>query len=362
MSIVRVAERPRYLVMDKTAVEDRRLSWKARGLLAYLLSKPDDWQVRTPELIGASDPDGRTAVQSGLRELEDLGYIRRQRVKDERGRWSDWELLVYERPAQQTERRQAENLTVGEPGSDANDSNHPTDEPETRLTGYRRPTEAKRATDSPPPTGEDSPRAHARTSGGEETSSQELPPTVKALLVHPRLQAGDRCLDLTAKDAGLVEQLRKELERPGVTPARLAEALAAAARGTIAEASSPDKALAWRLGTDRVQQALAKAERTERERQDRLARQRADELEARDRLARRPAAPAPAAPRVDWERIGGLPSEQTRPPSSGPAATGQARRGKGLSDTEVRRRIAAEEAEARAALAARLQQEVGRAS
>ena len=43
-TIVRAARRHRFVIIDQRAIEDTRLSWAARGLLGYLLSRPDDWR------------------------------------------------------------------------------------------------------------------------------------------------------------------------------------------------------------------------------------------------------------------------------------------------------------------------------
>jgi len=72
--IIRTPHRERFAVIDKRALEDDRLSWRARGLLAYLLSKPDYWEVMVGHLVKAA-PTGRTIVRSTLRELEEFGYI-----------------------------------------------------------------------------------------------------------------------------------------------------------------------------------------------------------------------------------------------------------------------------------------------
>ena len=49
--IVRVGHRRHpYVVIDRRPLEDERLSWAARGLLGYLLAKPDDWQLRVSDL------------------------------------------------------------------------------------------------------------------------------------------------------------------------------------------------------------------------------------------------------------------------------------------------------------------------
>jgi hypothetical protein len=49
-TIRRAARRHRFVIVDQAAVEDTRLSWAARGLLAYLLSWPDDWKVLVNDL------------------------------------------------------------------------------------------------------------------------------------------------------------------------------------------------------------------------------------------------------------------------------------------------------------------------
>ena len=42
--VIRVQKRPSsFVMMDKSFLEDTRLSYKAKGILAYLLSKPDNW-------------------------------------------------------------------------------------------------------------------------------------------------------------------------------------------------------------------------------------------------------------------------------------------------------------------------------
>ncbi|OWY63799.1 hypothetical protein B7486_50950 [cyanobacterium TDX16] len=97
MSIIRCQKkRHPYAQIDKTPLLDTRLSWKARGILAYLLTKPDDWEIIVANLINASEPDGRESLRSGLKELENLGYIIRARRQDERGRFAGWEILVFE--------------------------------------------------------------------------------------------------------------------------------------------------------------------------------------------------------------------------------------------------------------------------
>ena len=87
MTIIRTPRPDRYAIVPMPALEDRRLSWKARGLLAYLLSRPDNWQTNSSSLAKIA-PDGRDAIRTGLAELVDAGYLVRSKAQDTAGRWS----------------------------------------------------------------------------------------------------------------------------------------------------------------------------------------------------------------------------------------------------------------------------------
>lgn len=100
--VIRVRKRPNNFVMlDKTFLEDDRLSFKAKGILAYLLSKPDNWKVIVGNLVKYSK-DGKSAVYAGLKELKELkecGYYVKTPIRSEDGRRiSRWESTVYEMP------------------------------------------------------------------------------------------------------------------------------------------------------------------------------------------------------------------------------------------------------------------------
>lgn len=94
--IIRVEHKDGYTVVRNKTIRDRRLSYKARGLLVYLLSLPDDATVDRAKLAAASR-DGERSVRSGLRELAEAGYIVHRKVQNERGRWLT-EAVVYESP------------------------------------------------------------------------------------------------------------------------------------------------------------------------------------------------------------------------------------------------------------------------
>lgn len=97
MSTFRVAHRTRFTTVDRTTVNDKTLSFRARGILIWLLDKPDDWRCGA-EQIAAAGGEGREAVRSALRELEQAGYLRRERVQDKAtGQWTTM-TTVYEKP------------------------------------------------------------------------------------------------------------------------------------------------------------------------------------------------------------------------------------------------------------------------
>lgn len=93
MSTIR-RRRPRveFAQLPNAALRDYRLSWRARGLLAELLSYPPGYEISVDELVrrarqvsGATE--GREAMRTAVRELKSVGYIVSTRRQDERGRW-----------------------------------------------------------------------------------------------------------------------------------------------------------------------------------------------------------------------------------------------------------------------------------
>ena len=100
MSIYRVKkdkDNP-YVQINKTPLNDKRLSWKAKGLMCYMLSMSDDWKFYECELINHSK-DGKDAFRSAIKELINAGYVvRGDRVRDEKGLLREYEYFIYENP------------------------------------------------------------------------------------------------------------------------------------------------------------------------------------------------------------------------------------------------------------------------
>jgi hypothetical protein len=95
LSIVRAPRRDRYTVIDNLAIEDSRLSFRALGLLVYILSKPDHWRTNR-EHLADTHQDSVTAVRAALRELSDAGYITREPNRCEDGTVRGWVAQVHE--------------------------------------------------------------------------------------------------------------------------------------------------------------------------------------------------------------------------------------------------------------------------
>ena len=71
--IKRVVKEAKYAQIDNDLINNRELSFKALGIMTYILSKPDDWQIYISDLC--RDKDGEKSVRAGLNELKDKKYI-----------------------------------------------------------------------------------------------------------------------------------------------------------------------------------------------------------------------------------------------------------------------------------------------
>jgi hypothetical protein len=97
--IVRVVHNrtTQYVVIDKALAESDALSFAARGMMLYLLAKPDDWLVRMADLERASNGLGEQATRTIFTELEAAGYVVRTKTRTNGGLWR-YETTVYETP------------------------------------------------------------------------------------------------------------------------------------------------------------------------------------------------------------------------------------------------------------------------
>lgn len=94
---IRTKKERNYTVMDNTFLRDERLSAKAKGLFAYILYLPEDWCIYQSELVKHFS-DGKDALRAAIKELETYGYVSKEKMKDNKGRFSGWQYTVNESP------------------------------------------------------------------------------------------------------------------------------------------------------------------------------------------------------------------------------------------------------------------------
>ncbi len=97
MAVFRVDKSRDYTVLSNNIFKDRTLSAKAKGLLAEMLSLPESWDYTLKGLTYLFS-DGLDSVRQGIKELEEHGYVVRERKRDEKGRLGDMEYVIYETP------------------------------------------------------------------------------------------------------------------------------------------------------------------------------------------------------------------------------------------------------------------------
>lgn len=109
---IKTKKEKNFTVLDNTFIKDTRLSWKAKGLMTYLLSLPDDWTIHLSE-IEQHATDGKSALRSAINELKELGYLKAEQ-KRENNRFGEMVYIIIENPDfpltdfQQTENLQTE--------------------------------------------------------------------------------------------------------------------------------------------------------------------------------------------------------------------------------------------------------------
>lgn len=129
MAIKRQPVKPEdhFTIVANAWLRDYRLTLKARGLLALVLSHKVGWDV-TIETLARDNPEGRDAIRSAVAELEEHGYLRRRRAHGDDGRFAGYDYeLVYDPPSSGFP-------TTGEPT---------TGEPTTGNPTQRRPSSKK---------------------------------------------------------------------------------------------------------------------------------------------------------------------------------------------------------------------------
>lgn len=99
MAIFRIEKTKNYTIMSNYHLKDKKLSFKAKGLLSYMLSLPDTWDFSLNGLCSASK-DNLTSIRSTLKELQEYNYlvIKKLMPNETKSGRIEYEYIVYEQP------------------------------------------------------------------------------------------------------------------------------------------------------------------------------------------------------------------------------------------------------------------------
>ena len=87
-----------FTIVPNEALNDSKLSFRAKGVYAFLRSKPDNWEFRMSNII-LSSTEGRDAIRAAIKELETAGYVKREPCRNDTvNKFDGWVWYIYEKP------------------------------------------------------------------------------------------------------------------------------------------------------------------------------------------------------------------------------------------------------------------------
>lgn len=113
MNKLTIVRNENYTTVSNKALRSTELSWKAKGLLVYLLSLPDGWNVKLTDLEKRST-DGRDSTNGAIKELMDARYISRVPI-EEKGKFLGYDYTVSEEPNQPASEKPQRFIRNGSP-------------------------------------------------------------------------------------------------------------------------------------------------------------------------------------------------------------------------------------------------------
>ena len=97
MKLIRVKKDNNFTTINNEFIFNKNLSLKAKGLLCHILALPNDWTLYVEE-VGNWHKDGKSAIYSAFKELTANGYMKREQIRDSKGKIIKWNYLVFEKP------------------------------------------------------------------------------------------------------------------------------------------------------------------------------------------------------------------------------------------------------------------------
>ena len=110
MSVIRVEKTSNYTVMSNYHFKEKKMSLKAKGLLSLMLSLPDNWNYSIAGLV-AICKENETAIKSTLKELQEFGYVRIEKIMPDKAKSGRIEYVynIFEKPKQEYKKQEVEN-------------------------------------------------------------------------------------------------------------------------------------------------------------------------------------------------------------------------------------------------------------
>ena len=93
---IRISERYEYYRIintgEKSCIEQTGLSWAARGLHTYLMTRGEHWKIHINELLNRAS-EGRRSLENIIKELKRTGYLAIKQERNAQGRFQTvWEV------------------------------------------------------------------------------------------------------------------------------------------------------------------------------------------------------------------------------------------------------------------------------
>ena len=96
MSVFKIEKNKNYTIMSNYHLRDRNLTYKAKGLLSFMLSLPEDWDYSLNGLVAVSK-ESKDGIRSILKELQEHHYLEIKKVRGNKG-YFEYNYLIYEIP------------------------------------------------------------------------------------------------------------------------------------------------------------------------------------------------------------------------------------------------------------------------
>lgn len=103
MAVFKIEKQKNYTVMSNYHLQDKTISFKAKGLLSFMLSLPEDWDYSLKGLVAVSK-ENLKAIRTILNELKDHGYLEINQTRGEKGYYK-YEYIIRELPLEVEKQR-----------------------------------------------------------------------------------------------------------------------------------------------------------------------------------------------------------------------------------------------------------------